>query len=64
MAKKHIARYGKVWKSKKSGNMYGRELEILEGDNIDNYVMVQKPANKKTTKTKLKTTKKGRNENE
>ena len=40
---KHISRYGKVWKDKRTGETLGRELEVSNGDNIENYTMVIAP---------------------
>lgn len=37
---KHIARVGKVWQDKRTGKIYGRELELAAGDNLDNYTMI------------------------
>lgn len=40
---KHIARVGKTWAKKGTDKLLGRELELLDGDSIDNYKMVPEP---------------------
>lgn len=37
---KYLARFGKVWKNKNTGETYGNEIEIREPDVIANYTQV------------------------
>lgn len=37
---KHIARYGKVWKHKKTGRTFEREIELKPDEKIEDYEMV------------------------
>lgn len=40
MAEKYVARIGNVWKNKKTGKVYSREMELSSGDDILNYTQI------------------------
>lgn len=42
MAEKYLARYGKVWKDRRTGKTLGAELELKKDDNISHYTQVSK----------------------
>lgn len=46
MAEKYIARYGKVWADRRTGNVIGAELELKDGESVKSYTQVNEDAPK------------------
>lgn len=57
MAEKYLARYGKVWKDRRTNKIIGTEIELGKGESIKSYTQVdaQKTEEKATKKEKSTT---------